>query len=115
MPFDTSLRDQAVRRERAEREAARIAALEATRDALSGLRDEFSLQSAIIFGSVIHPDGFRRDSDIDIALDSPPVEEFRLAGRLSRLIGREVHIVPLDGSAVAERARREGVEWKPTS
>ncbi len=113
MPFDTSLRDEAVRREHAESEAARIRALEATRRALSALQDEYSIRSAIIFGSVIRPGHFDVKSDVDIALDASFEEQFRLAGRLSRLIGREVHVVPLDDSAIAERARREGVEWMP--
>lgn len=114
MPFDTSMRDAAVARERAEREAARREAFERAVSALEEIARETGLGRAYLFGSVVRPGWFGRNSDVDIAVEGAD-DSLSLAVRLSRTIGREVHVVPLDDSAVAEHARREGIEWTPKS
>lgn len=114
MAFDTSIRDAAVARERAEREAARREALDRTVSALEEVARETGLERACLFGSIVRPGWFGRDSDVDIAVEGGG-DELSLAVRLSRAIGREVHVVPLDDSPVADRARREGIEWTPKS
>jgi uncharacterized protein len=114
MSFDTSIRDAAVARERAQREAARKEAFKRTVSALEEVAREIGLKRAYVFGSVVRPGWFRRDSDVDIAVEGVD-DSLSLAVRLSSKIGREVHVVPLGDSAIATRARREGVEWTPKS
>ena len=73
------------------------------------------IREAYLFGSVTRPHGFRDESDVDMVVASTVRDPVALAAKLSRRIGREVHIVELDGSLVAERAKREGVRWTAQS
>jgi len=115
MAFDTSLRDKAVRQAAERREASRLRVMRATESALSDLAATAGIREAYLFGSLTRPLGFRDESDVDMAVASTVRDPIGLAAKLSRRIGREVHIVELDGSLVAERAKREGVLWTAQS
>ena len=115
MAFDTSLRDKAVRKAAERREQSRLQVIRATESALSELAAGAGIREAYLFGSVTRPYGFRDESDVDMAVASTVRVSVALAAKLSRRIGREVHIVELDGSLVAERAKREGVLWTTQS
>lgn len=115
MAFDTSLRDKAVRQAKERREQSRLHVIRATESALSELAAAAGIREVYLFGSVTRPQGFRDESDVDMAVASTVRDPVALAAKLSRRIGREVHIVELDGSLVAERAKREGVLWTTQS
>lgn len=115
MGFDTSLRDQAVRRERARREEVRQRVVANALAALDELAPAWGVSRAYIFGSASRPGTFSLESDVDIAVAGTVENTVILAARLSRRIGREVHVLELDGSPAAARARREGIEWTPRS
>lgn len=114
MAFDTSIRDLAVRSERAVREEKREQCLSATLDALNALGSGLGMRSAYLFGSLVREGAFRQDSDVDIAVEGA-VEPIHAAARLSARIGREVQIVVLDGSPVARRALAAGTKWIPAT
>ena len=115
MAFDTSLRDKAVRQAAERREQSRLQVIQATESALSELAAAAGIREAYLFGSVTRQHGFRDESDVDMAVASTVRDPVALAAKLSRRIGREVHIVELDGSLVAERAKREGLLWTTQS
>lgn len=57
-------------RKRAESETRRQAAWEAAVDALSAILSRYpTVRRAYLFGSVVRPGAFRRDSDVDIAVE----------------------------------------------
>lgn len=93
MAFDTSIRAEAVRRNREKSERVRIELLQAAAAALGDVAEEF-----------------RPDSDIDIAASGTDAV-ISLAARLSRSLGREVHVVEPAATSIARRAESEGIEW----
>lgn len=65
------------RKARAEREARRLAALEAARQAVLDCVPGYpSVRRAYLFGSVVRPGAFRQDSDVDIAVEGIGVAEY---------------------------------------
>lgn len=58
------------------------------------------------------PGRFRRDSDVDLAVESlGPGDPFGLMAYLGLAIDREVDLVPLDQCDFAEKIRCTGVAW----
>lgn len=112
MGYDTSVRDQAVARDRERREELRLRMLQAIKEALAAHAKELGIDYAYIHGSVIRPGAFRDDSDIDVAV--PEANPVVVAGRLTHAVGREVHVLELDDSRAARRARTEGMLWTRT-
>lgn len=111
MAFDTSLRDEAVRRAAERREQSRLRIIRETESALAELAVAAGIREAYLFGSVTRPHGFQDDSDVDVAVTCTMRDSMALAAKLSRRIGREIHLIELDESPAAERAKREGVRW----
>ena len=104
-----------MRRAAERREQSRLRVIRATESALAELAAAAGITEAYLFGSVTRAHGFRDGSDVDVAVASTARDQMALAAKLSRRIGREVHIVELDGSTVAERAKQEGVRWTAQS
>ncbi|MGH9204389.1 MAG: nucleotidyltransferase domain-containing protein [Vicinamibacterales bacterium] len=62
---------------RAEREARRLAAIEAVRQAIRECMPGYpSVQRAYLFGSVVRLGAFRLDSDVDVAVEGIGVAEY---------------------------------------
>jgi len=65
------------RKARAEREARRLTALKAARQAVLECVPGYpSVRRAYLFGSVVRPGAFRRDSDVDVAVEGIGVAEY---------------------------------------
>jgi predicted nucleotidyltransferase len=116
--FDTSILDQALAEEQEQRERERKALLKRTRQALAILAPQFGIEHAYLFGSLLQPNRFRTDSDIDIAVEQIAPEHLgRAISVLMTMLGREVDLVDLTRCPFAERIRRDGLLWtkRPTS
>jgi len=114
--FDTSVLDLALERERLalERERRQVV------DQVLGLLDRwgpiYGIRSAYLFGSIARPGRFRRDSDVDLAVEQIDSQSFfRAWGRLSGELGRSLDLVELAHCPFAAKIRREGIEWTPSS
>jgi predicted nucleotidyltransferase len=104
-------------RRRAEREALLLRQqhlMEVAQDCASVLAEKYAVRAVYLFGSVAWPERFHADSDIDLAVEGLPDEEYmRALTELWRLlpVGCELNLVPLESAfpELAERVRREGV------
>lgn len=77
---------------RQEREALRRSTLERARNAIRELAGSFDgIRAVYLFGSILRPEGFTSDSDIDVALDSRDYEQdTSFARRLEAILNRDV-------------------------
>ena len=80
----------------AEREAYRLEWLEQARTAIRRIAPGFpALQRAWLFGSIVQPGRFRRDSDIDIAVECPDLEQESAFWRaMEQALRRDVDVRP---------------------
>lgn len=116
MPYDTSVLDEAILRRSNRLEGVRKRLFEQTVALLEKNSCQFGIRSAVIFGSLAQPLRFHEHSDVDIAVETSRPELLTEAiGRFSSLLERDVDLVDLSAVPFAERIRREGVPWTPTS
>jgi predicted nucleotidyltransferase len=99
-------RDRELRRER---EVLRLAVLESAREAIRRSAPLFpAIRTVYLFGSVLQPERFRRDSDVDVAIDCDDVEvETPFWRTLEEALERDVDLRPRIG-AVARAVEQEG-------
>ena len=111
MPYD--LTDRIIKEQKADRERERRQVLSSVKDVLEELAPKYRFSRAYIFGSIVKPGKFRRDSDVDIAIFELKDEDFfRLMAEISRKLERNVEICQME--TVDERLRRsieEGMLW----
>ena len=93
-----------------EREDSRLATLARLRTATS---EHLAGLQCVVFGSVLKPGNFRKNSDVDIALFDEPAGTsiFSLHSRLEEAIGRNVDLVMLPECRLKEKILREGEIW----
>jgi len=116
MPFDTSVRDKAIARRSERLEGVRQGLLAQTCALLDSHCNRYGIRSAYIFGTLARPHRFHERSDVDIAVETSRPELLTEAtGRFSSLLERDVDLVDLTTVPFADRIRREGIEWTPTS
>ena len=80
--------------------------------ALDELKKRYGWNEIYIFGSVSKPGFFHKNSDIDIGvsgLDSGDL--YRFTAELSAIMERNVDIVRLEESKMADAIRRKGEPW----
>lgn len=116
MSFDTSVLDQALEKRRAEWEERRRAMLARVTAALEEVAPAFGVRRAYIFGSLAKPGRYHERSDVDVAVEWPGEGDFfDLAAEVSRRIGQDIDILPLDRIPFADKIKREGILWEPTT
>ena len=108
-----NLLDEIIQKRQAMAENHRRAVFERTKHALSKLSSEFYWKDIYFFGSIIQPGRFGLNSDVDIAIKGlNAFFLFRLTGRLSAIIERDVDIVRLEDNCIfKEYIIEEGVRW----
>jgi predicted nucleotidyltransferase len=112
MPYDTSVLDRALEERRAEWERRRLATLERVIAVLEAVAPEYGVEEAYVFGSLTKPGRYHAMSDIDIAVHwTGRGSFFDLAGEVSRRLGQDIDILPLDQIPFADKIRREGIRW----
>jgi len=115
VPFDTYLLDQALARRREAQEHSRRHMLDRVLRLLDEMGPQCNIHHAYIFGSVTRPYRFSEDSDVDIAVEPVPPEQFFAAiGAFALALGREVDLIELDKCPFAHRILEEGIEWTKT-
>lgn len=113
MSFDTAVLDQALVERRAEWEARRQIMLARVTAALEEVAPAFGVRRAYIFGSLAKPGRYHEHSDVDVAIEWPGDGDFfDLAAEVSRRIGQDIDILPLDRIPFADKIRREGILWE---
>jgi predicted nucleotidyltransferase len=111
--FSTHLLDAALGKKRVEREELRKRLLDRALVALGLLADRFKFQEAYVFGSLIKEGHYLPGrSDIDIAVRGLRDRDFfPAAAFLSFELGTEVDLIQLDGHAIMDIIKQEGVQW----
>jgi predicted nucleotidyltransferase len=113
MSFDTSILDQALAERRAEWERRRLAMLARVIVALEEVVPAFGVRRAYIFGSLAKPGRYHERSDVDVAVEWPGAGDFfDLAAEVSRRVGQDIDILPLERIPFADKIRREGILWE---
>lgn len=116
MPFDTAVLDRALAEQRQQNEAERQALLRQTLAVLDALGPQFGIERAYIFGSLLQPGHFHKESDVDIAVETiDPEQHFTAISQLMTALGREVDLIRLDNCHFAPRIREQGLLWTPTN
>src|SRR5690349_18625567 len=102
-----TLLQQMDRDRRQQRERLRCATLDQLRAAW---RDTIAPMPVIVFGSVLKAGRFDEASDVDLALESEPLEMsiYQLSSLLAERLGRRVDIVLLAECRFAQKILREG-------
>ncbi len=113
MPFATDLLDAALARRRQDDEKQRLIILERTTQWLDTNGGQYGIEQAYLFGSVIRPDRFTAQSDVDVAVEQMQPDLFFAAlSALSEALGRDVDLVELSKCHFAHRIRQQGTLWR---
>lgn len=108
--FDTSLLDEALKgqRERLERERADL--LGRVVEALKAVRKAHGAREAYVIGSLLAEYGWRRDSDVDVAVGGCSGAVLDVMKALEDATGRVVDVVDLDRHPHPDAFRRKGLK-----
>jgi len=110
--FSTDLLDLILEQEKKEREELRLQLLEKLFNTLDKLHCEIPFEEAYLFGSIIKPYKFQKDSDVDIGFIGLKDEHFfKAMSFISREISRDVDVIQLEGYRLAEKIKRDGIRW----
>lgn len=116
MKFDTHLLDEALVQRSDRLEVERKDFLARVFAALDALGSAYGIQRAYIFGSVVRPHRFHEHSDVDIAVETTRPELLTEAlASISSFLKIDVDLINLASVPFAERIRREGELWTPSS
>jgi len=112
-PFKTTLLDQHLRKKRQENEKSRQQTLKQLLRSLPQLATRYGFERAYVFGSLTKKGRFRKNSDVDVAVEGLSDEKyFTFMAELSDLMGREVDVVQIERHHLKERVIESGIEWK---
>ena len=104
--------NEAIERERRERESLRLRLVDKVFSAIDRLAREIPFEEAYLFGSIIKPNRFLEGSDVDIAFVGLRDEHFfKAMSFLSREVGVDVDVVQLEGHRLEGKVKREGIKW----
>lgn len=116
MPFDTSVLDRAIEARRAKWERRRQATLQSVMTVLDKFLPQYGVTEAYVFGSLARPGRYHDASDIDIAVVWEDRRDFfGMAADVSRAMGQDIDILPLEQLPFAEKIKQEGVRWTPAT
>lgn len=108
-PFDTSVRDKAIRDRRRRQAAEQAELLKRVRQALLDIREPLGVRSAYIVGSVLSPDRWTESSDVDVAVGGCSHAVLDVMKALEDATGKTVDVIDLDRHPVPETFIRCGV------
>ena len=110
--FKTHLLDEALIRRKEALEQERQTTLQQVKQWLAVNGKRYGIEQAYLFGSLIRPNRFTKQSDVDLAVESiEPESLFMAMTALAETIGREVDLIELSKCPFAHRIRQEGVLW----
>lgn len=108
-PFDTSVRDKAIRDRRRRQAAEQAELLKRVRQALLDIREPLGVRSAYILGSVLSPERWTESSDVDVAVGGCSHAVLDVMKALEDATGKTVDVIDLDRHPVPETFIRRGV------
>jgi uncharacterized protein len=112
MPFSTHLLDTALQHRRELNEQQRSVLLDRVIQWLESHGQEYGIEQAYIFGSLIYPDRFTEYSDVDVAVESiDPNRFFEAIALLSESVERDVDLVDLSKCTFANQIRQREIQW----
>ena len=114
-PFSTSRLDQILGDRHLQNEQERQQVLKKTLNWLDKFGPQYVIQKAYIFGSLIQPQRFNTQSDIDIAVEQiNPDDFFSVISFISEATEIEVDVIELNKCHFANRIRQSGILWTTT-
>lgn len=115
MTFDTSVLDRAIAERAAELECRRLNTLTEVVAVMDEYLPRYGVTEAYIFGSLARSGSYHEESDIDIAVVWDGCHDFfGMAADVSRVLGQDVDILPLEQLPFAAKIKLEGIRWTPT-
>lgn len=109
-PFDTSIRDRALKQRRERLEKERRDLLDIVEKTLKGNREKYRIREAYITGSLNQPHRWYPFSDVDIAVGGCSQHILSIMGELEDATGKEVDVIDLDGHPSPDWVRRRSVK-----
>jgi predicted nucleotidyltransferase len=110
--FQTHLLDEALIRRKEALEQERQTTLQQVKQWLAVNGKRYGIEQAYIFGSLIRPNRFTQQSDVDLAVEFiEPEQMFMAMTALVEATGREVDFIELSKCPFAHRIRQEGILW----
>lgn len=108
----TYLLDKVIEQRRLQRERDRLAIIRKTFQAIEEMSDIIFFKDAILFGTIIKPFRFYKESDVDIGFYSLSDEKyFKAMAYLSNRLGRDVDIIQLEKHKLCNKIVMEGLRW----
>ena len=115
MAFDTYLLDRALADRKRQYEQQRLATLAQVKHWLEEQGPKYGIDHAYIFGSLTQPYRFTPRSDVDVAVEPlPPDQFFAAMAALSETVERSVDLVDLLKCPFRDRIRQLGEQWMRT-
>lgn len=112
MSFSTHLLDTALQHRRELNEKQRLVLLDRVIQWLEAYGQEYGIEQAYIFGSLIYPNRFTEYSDVDVAVESiDPDRFFEAIALLSESVERDVDLVNLSKCTFSTQIRQRGIRW----
>ena len=108
-PFDTCVRDKAMRDRRQRLAAEQAELLQRVRQALLDLREPLGVRKAYIVGSVLSPECWTESSDVDVAVGGCSHTVLDVMKAIEDATGRDVDVIDLDRHPCPESFVRCGV------
>ncbi|MCD5407032.1 MAG: nucleotidyltransferase domain-containing protein [Desulfotomaculum sp.] len=114
--FSTHLLDKALAKNKAVREHKRQQQLALVFEAIDKLSSRVSFEKSYVFGSLVKPDCFLKNSDIDIAFEGLSNREFfPTITFLASELDAEIDVIQMEGHPLRDIIVQEGIEWKQKS
>ena len=110
MQYDTSVWRQAIARKKQEQEEKRCDYLSRVKEILIQHFAEGGADSVYICGSLLSPNSFTDESDIDIAVSGLVGNALRVSADLENKIGREIDLIELEHCVFRAKIEREGLK-----
>jgi len=109
-PYDTSIRDNAIKERRERLEQERLMLLDIVKKALKDIRDKYNIQEAYIIGSLLQRIRWDDHSDIDVAVSVHSEHVFSIMRDLENATDRDVDVIDLNRHSSADYFRMKGLK-----
>ena len=106
--FDTSLWEKTLEKEYARREGERLQLLRHAEATLPVYFADKRVGAVYLTGSLLREGQFRDFSDVDIAVEGLEENYFEVLVQLEDLLDRQVDLIELESSRLAEAIRQKG-------
>lgn len=110
IPYDTSIRDSAIKERREHLEQERCRLLDIVKRTLVEIRDKYDIQEAYIIGSLLQSRRWYAFSDIDVAVSACSKYLFSIMAELEEATDKDIDVIELDRHPSADYLRKKGMK-----